>query len=71
MARASETVKKSQNEQKHLAQRRRGAKETKQLFFAIFASLRLCVKLSIFSQLLPPVKGHGQDAHGTPEVRMM
>jgi hypothetical protein len=31
--------------------RRRSAKKTKQLFFAIFASLRLGVKLSVFSQL--------------------
>jgi hypothetical protein len=33
------------------APRRRGAKETKQLFFVVFESLRLCVKQSIFSQL--------------------
>jgi hypothetical protein len=31
------------------AQRREGAKETKELFFAIFASLRLCVKPFYFS----------------------
>jgi hypothetical protein len=36
----SEAVKKFLNEQKHLTPRRRGAKERRQLFFAIFAPLR-------------------------------
>jgi uncharacterized membrane protein YkvA (DUF1232 family) len=38
------------DEQKHFTQRRKAAKhakKTKQLFFAIFASLRLCVKLAV------------------------
>jgi hypothetical protein len=45
------------------APRRRGAKETKQLFFAIFASLRLGVKLSILSRLRS-----GRDAHATSDA---
>jgi hypothetical protein len=50
------------DEQKHFTQRRKAAKhakKTKQLFFAIFASLRLGVKLSIFSQLRTPVAQEG------------
>ena len=42
-------------EQKHLTPRREGARKTKQLLFAILVSLRLCVKLSIFSHLRMPV----------------
>ena len=41
------------------APRRRGAKKTKQLFLAIFASWRLGVKSSIFSQLRTPVAQRG------------
>jgi hypothetical protein len=44
-----EVVKKSLNEQKHLAQRRRGRKETKGVVYS--ESQRLCAKLFIFSQL--------------------
>jgi hypothetical protein len=45
VARASEAVKESRKELKHFTPRRRGAKESKQLFFAIFASLRETVYL--------------------------
>jgi hypothetical protein len=47
------------------AQSRRGAKETNHLFSTVFASWRLCVRLSIFSQLRMPVPEHGRDGHGT------
>jgi hypothetical protein len=46
------------DEQKHFTQRRKvteGAKKTKQLPFAVFASWRLCVRLFILSHLLLPV----------------
>ena len=49
-------------EQKHLTPRREGARKTKQLLFAILVSLRLCVKLSIFSHLRMPVLRLAQTA---------
>ncbi len=60
----------------NLTQRREGAKtrnDSRLVFFAGLASLRLCVNcfcfLPIFSQLLLPVPEHGLEGRGTKFVR--